>query len=65
VRGGVVHLRGTVLGIEDVENAEELRAKGLEVRGEPEDQGWGITTTLVLPGEVEVMLYEPRHPTAI
>lgn len=44
---------------------EELRAKGIDVRGEPEDEGWGITTTLVLPGEVEVMLYEPRHPTAI
>ena len=43
----------------------ELRAKGLEVRGEPEDQGWGITTTLMLPGELAVMLYEPRHPTAI
>jgi predicted enzyme related to lactoylglutathione lyase len=44
---------------------EELRAKGLEVRGEPEDEGWGITTTLVLPGGLEVMLYEPRHGTAI
>ncbi|HEX2050871.1 MAG TPA: VOC family protein [Actinomycetota bacterium] len=44
---------------------DELRAKGVEVRGEPEDEGWGVTTTLVLPGGVEVMLYEPRHPTAI
>lgn len=44
---------------------EELRSKGIEVRGEPLDEGWGITTTLVLPGGVEVMLYEPHHPTAI
>jgi catechol 2,3-dioxygenase-like lactoylglutathione lyase family enzyme len=44
---------------------EELRGKGVEVRGEPEDAGWGITTTLVLPGDLEVMLYQPRHPTAI
>jgi catechol 2,3-dioxygenase-like lactoylglutathione lyase family enzyme len=43
---------------------EELRAKGIEIRGEPEDRGWGIATTLVLPGGVEVILYEPRHPTA-
>jgi hypothetical protein len=43
----------------------DLRDKGLEVRGEPKDEGWGITTTLVLPGGVEVTLYEPRHPTAI
>ena len=39
----------------------DLRAKGIEVRGEPEDRGWGIATTLVLPGGVEVRLYEPRH----
>ena len=44
---------------------EELRSKGLDVRGEPEDEGWGITTTLMLPGELDVMLYQPRHPTAI
>jgi hypothetical protein len=43
----------------------ELRAKGLTVRGEPSDEGWGITTTLELPGGVEVMLYQPRHAVAI
>ena len=43
----------------------ELSGKGLEIRGEPEHEGWGITTTLVLPGGLEVMLYEPRHPTAV
>ena len=44
---------------------EELRGKGIEIRGEPLDEGWGITTTMVLPGDVEVMLYQPQHPTAI
>lgn len=43
----------------------QLRDKGVEVRGEPQDEGWGVTTTIVLPGGVDVMLYEPRHPTAI
>jgi hypothetical protein len=43
----------------------ELRSKGVEVRGEPQDEGFGITTTIVLPGELELMLYEPRHSTAI
>jgi hypothetical protein len=43
----------------------ELREKGIEVRGEPEDKGFGIGVTIVLPGGVEVLLYEPRHPTAI
>lgn len=44
---------------------EELRGKGIEVRGDAEDEGYGITTTLVLPGDLEIMLYEPRHRTAI
>jgi len=43
----------------------DLRAKGIEFRGEPEDQGFGIVMTMVLPGDVEVLLYEPRHKTAI
>lgn len=43
----------------------ELKAKGLEIRGEPQDQGFGITVTIVLPGDLEVLLYEPRHPTAV
>jgi hypothetical protein len=44
--------------------ADELRAKGVEVRGDPQDQGWGVTLMLGLPGGVEVMPYEPRHPVA-
>jgi catechol 2,3-dioxygenase-like lactoylglutathione lyase family enzyme len=43
----------------------ELKGKGIEFRGEPEPQGFGIVTTMVLPGGVDVMLYEPRHKTAI
>ena len=43
----------------------ELRAKGIEFKGEPESQGFGIVTTMVLPGGVDVILYQPRHPTAI
>ena len=42
----------------------ELTAKGVSFHGEPEDRGWGVVTTMVLPGGVDVMLYEPRHPTA-
>ena len=43
----------------------ELRAKGIEFSREPRDDGFGITITMVLPGGLEVELYEPRHPTAI
>ena len=44
---------------------EDLRSRGIEVRGDPLDEGYGITTTVILPGQLEVLLYEPRHPTAI
>ena len=44
---------------------DELRARGIGVQGEPADEGWGISVMLTLPGGVEVLLYEPRHPTAI
>jgi hypothetical protein len=43
----------------------ELRARGVTVEGEPQDQGFGITAMLDLPGGAEVMLYEPRHPVAL
>ena len=44
---------------------EELRQKGVAFRGEPEDKGFGIGVTMLLPGGAELLLYEPRHETAI
>ena len=43
----------------------ELREKGIEFTGDVEDRRFGAAITMVLPGDVEVLLYEPRHPTAI
>jgi hypothetical protein len=43
----------------------EQRAKGIEFRGEPEEESFGITTTMLLPGGVEILLYEPRHQTPL
>jgi predicted enzyme related to lactoylglutathione lyase len=43
----------------------DLRDRNIVVRGEPQDEGWGITTTIELPGDLDVMLYQPRHKTAI
>jgi predicted enzyme related to lactoylglutathione lyase len=43
----------------------ELRGRGVEIGGEPRDEGYGITTTIVLPGGVDVQLYQPQHLTAI
>ena len=42
---------------------EELRGRGIDVKGEPKDQGFGIEVMLGLPGGVEVMLYQPKHPS--
>ena len=43
----------------------DLRAKGITVQGEPEEEDFGDTVMLTLPGNLEVMLYEPRHAMAI
>jgi catechol 2,3-dioxygenase-like lactoylglutathione lyase family enzyme len=43
----------------------DLRAQGVEFDGEPEDIGHGPMITMVLPGDLRVLLYEPHHPTAI
>jgi hypothetical protein len=43
----------------------ELRAGGIEFRGEPEHRGFGTGITMLLPGGVEMLLYEPTHPKAI
>jgi hypothetical protein len=42
----------------------DLRGRGVEVRGEPHDERWGRVITIVLPGDLEVLVYQPRHPTA-
>ena len=43
----------------------ELRARGIEFRGEPEEESFGVTITMLLPGGVEVLLYEPRHASPL
>jgi hypothetical protein len=48
-----------------VATVAELRSLGVKVRGEPEDHGFGTAVTVVLPGGVDVMVYEPKHLTAI
>jgi catechol 2,3-dioxygenase-like lactoylglutathione lyase family enzyme len=43
----------------------DLRAKGIEFRGAVEERRFGRAVTMVLRGGVEVLLYQPSHPTAI
>ena len=44
---------------------QKLKGKGIAISGEPEDQEWGISVTLELPGGLEVLLYQPKHPVAV
>ena len=47
-----------------VQTMAGMRAKGATFTREIRDDGYGLTTTLVVPGAGEMMLYEPKHPTA-
>ena len=51
---------------DDIEaTVAELRGKGVELRGDIEDRRFGRAITMVLPGGVDVLVYQPTHPTAI
>ena len=40
---------------------EELTAKGVEIAAPITDQGWGLETSIAVPGAGRIGLYEPRH----
>jgi hypothetical protein len=42
---------------------DELSAKGIEFQGPVEERSYGMVTTMLLPGGLTMMLYEPTHPT--
>jgi predicted enzyme related to lactoylglutathione lyase len=42
----------------------ELTAKGVDVLSPVVDRGFGLVTTVRVPGGVTLDLYEPRHATA-
>ena len=62
--GGMRH-QITLMCDELTATTAELRSKGISVTSEPNDEGWGITVMLALPGGLEVMLYQPKHPLAV
>jgi catechol 2,3-dioxygenase-like lactoylglutathione lyase family enzyme len=43
----------------------ELGAKGIVFDGEPQTESFGETVTMVLPGGVRVLLYQPTHPSPL
>ena len=43
----------------------ELEAKGVEVLGEAIDRGYGLVTSIRVPGGIELDLYEPSYVPVI
>ncbi len=43
----------------------DLRAKGAEFDGEVGDEMWGRTIHVRVPGASTILIYEPKHPTAL
>jgi hypothetical protein len=50
---------------DDIEATKtDLERKGAEFAGTIEDEDYGRTVMLQVPGADDIMLYEPRHPLA-
>ena len=43
----------------------ELRDKGVEFQGDSVVEDFGIVTTMVLPGGLELLLYQPTHESPL
>jgi Glyoxalase/Bleomycin resistance protein/Dioxygenase superfamily len=43
----------------------ELRRKGVEFHGEPTTESFGVVTTMLLPGGLQMLLYEPTHESPL
>ena len=52
-------LTATMAQLSDVGPSDE----GVVFDGDPLTEEWGTYVTMVLPGDVRVLLYEPRHAT--
>ncbi|MHB8693343.1 MAG: hypothetical protein ACYDHH_19080 [Solirubrobacteraceae bacterium] len=43
----------------------ELKSKGVEFSGPVSNEGFGLLTTIKMPGGGELGLYEPKHPSPL
>jgi catechol 2,3-dioxygenase-like lactoylglutathione lyase family enzyme len=47
---------------DDIERTvAELRGRGVTFTSEIRDQGWGLATEFVMPGNIKAQLYQPRY----
>jgi hypothetical protein len=61
---GVPFHQATLMCDDIASTIVELRGKGVEVREDVQDQGYGLVTSLNVPGAGWLMLYQPRHGLA-
>ena len=62
---GKVPTHQSSLMCDDIEaTVAELRAKGVTVADEINDEGFGLTTMIDVPGAGQMMLYQARHELA-
>jgi hypothetical protein len=51
---------------DDIEaTVADLTGKGIAFKAEPHNEGWGVATTMALPGGLDIILYHPRHATVV
>jgi hypothetical protein len=43
----------------------KLTERGIATDGPIVDRGWGLVTTIILPGGERIGLYQPRHPSPL
>jgi catechol 2,3-dioxygenase-like lactoylglutathione lyase family enzyme len=64
IDGGTEHHEISLV-CDDLERTiEELTANGAEFAGSIENRGFGRTIGLRVPGAGQMLVYQPRHPTA-
>jgi len=64
VHAGAVESHELYLMCDDVvETVEHLASQGVQCAA-VKDEGWGLLTSIGLPGGGQLGLYEPRHPRA-
>ena len=63
--GASLPLHQASLMCDDIEaTLADLRAKGIEVRDEVENQGFGLVSSVSVPGAGWMQIYQPLHPVA-
>ena len=62
-RGGTDQRFDVSLMCDDLQaTMSELKERGAEFRGEVEEEPWGSTVQLVVPGADTMTLYQPKYP---